>query len=309
MSNAIETAAKAHEQKKQRQRQHLGGGKQTAATQGLRVHGVGATANGVPAAPAAAVAQQQSAAGKVAGKKKRKAAEAGMGGVLATPSATAATVTNEEPQPAAVHHPVAPQADAPKRNSKKAKVDAANPASAAAAPAEAGPPLQHKQQVKRGAAAAAAPASLAAALKRVLAKPQRQQPKAKQSTLYTPSQDNADGEGTPLPSPKKNVRFHLKNNLVMTIGEPPAPADVRTPPSSKPKGPALKKESTLGGSRMGTRANTAKAAAAAAGVNGSVSGGKKNKRRGREGLLFGSGSSNQLVAPSSLPRAKASDFF
>lgn len=53
-------------------------------------------------------------------------------------------------------------------------------------------------------------------------------------------------DGDMLSPSKKNVRFSLKRNLVMTIGQPPAPADVRTPPSSKPKGPALKKVSTLG---------------------------------------------------------------
>jgi hypothetical protein len=44
---------------------------------------------------------------------------------------------------------------------------------------------------------------------------------------------------------KKNVRFSLKRNLVMTIGQPPLPEDIRTPPTAKPRGPALKRVSTL----------------------------------------------------------------
>lgn len=50
----------------------------------------------------------------------------------------------------------------------------------------------------------------------------------------------------PPSSKGKNVRFALKKNLVMTIGQPPAPADIRTPPSSKPKGSALKLRSSFG---------------------------------------------------------------
>lgn len=58
------------------------------------------------------------------------------------------------------------------------------------------------------------------------------------------------GGGTPGDSPskqKKAVRFSLKRNLVNVIGQPPKPEDVRTPPTSKPKGPALKKHSAFGG--------------------------------------------------------------
>jgi len=63
----------------------------------------------------------------------------------------------------------------------------------------------------------------------------------------------AGGDVTPIVSPnaaalvgaadarrRKNVRFSLKRNLVMTIGQPPLPEDIRTPPTSKPKGSALK---------------------------------------------------------------------
>lgn len=58
---------------------------------------------------------------------------------------------------------------------------------------------------------------------------------------------------TPIQSPsrpgestaKKNVRFSLKRNLVMTIGQPPLPEDIRTPPTAKPRGPALKRVSSV----------------------------------------------------------------
>lgn len=41
---------------------------------------------------------------------------------------------------------------------------------------------------------------------------------------------------------RKSVRFSLKKNLVRRIGEPPFPENVRTPPTSKPKGSALKQK-------------------------------------------------------------------
>lgn len=41
---------------------------------------------------------------------------------------------------------------------------------------------------------------------------------------------------------RKSVRFSLKKNLVRRIGQPPFPENVRTPPTSKPKGSALKQK-------------------------------------------------------------------
>lgn len=46
---------------------------------------------------------------------------------------------------------------------------------------------------------------------------------------------------------KKSVRWQLKRNVVNVIGAPPKPQHVRTPPTARPKGPALKRLSTLGG--------------------------------------------------------------
>jgi hypothetical protein len=72
--------------------------------------------------------------------------------------------------------------------------------------------------------------------------------------------DEADaGNVTPIVSPssaagaleaadarrRKSVRFSLKRNLVMTIGQPPLPEDIRTPPTSKPKGSALKVKTNM----------------------------------------------------------------
>lgn len=44
---------------------------------------------------------------------------------------------------------------------------------------------------------------------------------------------------------RKSVRFSLKRNLIRTIGQPPYPEDIRTPPTSRPTGSALKKSEEL----------------------------------------------------------------
>lgn len=49
-------------------------------------------------------------------------------------------------------------------------------------------------------------------------------------------------ESPPQKTRRKSVRFSLKKNLVRRIGEPPFPENVRTPPTSKPKGSALKQK-------------------------------------------------------------------
>ena len=51
---------------------------------------------------------------------------------------------------------------------------------------------------------------------------------------------------TPDVSPprRKSVRINLRKNLVVTIGEKPFPEAVRTPPTSKPRGSALKVKGT-----------------------------------------------------------------
>ncbi|PSC72643.1 Ribosomal RNA processing 1 B [Micractinium conductrix] len=121
---------------------------------------------------------------------------------------------------------------------------------------------------------------------------------------------------TPGASPsKKSVRFSLKRNLVNVIGQPPKPADVRTPPTAKPKGPALKRESAFGGpasapERLLTRAGMGRMAKVQSYMNGRAadapgsasqaegkSGGKKQKRRA------------SMPAPGSFSRPRASEFF
>ncbi len=107
---------------------------------------------------------------------------------------------------------------------------------------------------------------------------------------------------------KKSVRFSLKRNLVNVIGQPPKPADVRTPPTAKPKGPALKKEGLIGGpasapERLLTRAGAGRKAQlqtfmngrAEAAANGSASASKAEGGRGAKRSL--------------LTRPRASDFF
>lgn len=59
--------------------------------------------------------------------------------------------------------------------------------------------------------------------------------------------EGTPGGGSDRSGRKKNrVRFSLRRNLVNVIGAEPKPADVRTPPSAKPKGSALKRMSAFG---------------------------------------------------------------
>lgn len=43
----------------------------------------------------------------------------------------------------------------------------------------------------------------------------------------------------------RQVKFQMKNNLYFEKGGPVPPAEVRTPPTAKPKGSALKKTSSV----------------------------------------------------------------
>ncbi len=150
---------------------------------------------------------------KTKGDKKRKAssspAEAG-------PSSNG--VTKTAPQPSSS------EKGEPSKKAKKAKAAAAT----AAEPAPAAPP----------AGAEELPSTSSGSKKN----------KKKRSSESGPA-----GDVTPIVSPttgaieaaadaqrRKSVRFSLKRNLVMTIGQPPLPEDIRTPPTSKPKGSALK---------------------------------------------------------------------
>ena len=74
--------------------------------------------------------------------------------------------------------------------------------------------------------------------------PTKKMKKKKKKTSVTPIEAGATPVSDPVPesqpSLRKSVRINLRNNLVRRIGEPPFPENVRTPPTSKPKGSALK---------------------------------------------------------------------
>ena len=129
-----------------------------------------------------------------------------------------------EPTPAKPAAPAAasvpPSTEKPK--AKKAKVKAAEPETQAPAevPAPASDPKSNKKKLKKQLRAVAAANGSAGDV--------------------TPVGSLANGAGQEEKSHRKSVRFRLKRNLVMTIGQPPLPEDVRTPPTSKPKGSALK---------------------------------------------------------------------
>lgn len=110
----------------------------------------------------------------------------------------------------------------------------------------------------------------------------------------------------------------------MKIGQPPLPVDVRTPPTSRPKGSALKKaaddglgvhQSAPGRLTHGARSRLANASGpggsksaskAGQGVRGLGLGGSVQKQQ-----RAGGGSSRKvgLKSPGSLPRPRASEFF
>jgi ribosomal RNA-processing protein 1 len=129
-----------------------------------------------------------------------------------------------------------------------------------------------------------------------------------QAITSTPSPDNTGR--------KKNVRWSLKNNLVMTIGEPPAHVDIRTPPTSKPKGSALKKVSTVGAMSVGGggasksksdgKASAAAAAIALAARKFEV---KFSPKMTRSRVKGGGGGGPKVPSPQRMQRPRAADFF
>ncbi len=64
----------------------------------------------------------------------------------------------------------------------------------------------------------------------------------------------ADKETPGVPPRRKSVRINLKKNLVRRIGEKPFPENVRTPPTSRPRGSALK----LGATKRKRKGSTVK---------------------------------------------------
>ena len=139
--------------------------------------------------------------------------------------------------------------------------------------------------------------------------------KGKKSEGKAPAVDDAaTAEVTPVGSPeppagvsqRKSVRFSLKRNLINTIGQAPFAAEIRTPPTSKPKGPALKRVSGVADSapgRLQSHKQKRKAAAAeAAAAAGTRSAGKSRGERS-------AAAARSLPSPKSIPRPRAAEFF
>ena len=72
------------------------------------------------------------------------------------------------------------------------------------------------------------------------------------ATASTPASEGVTLRPRPTEQPttgKKSVRFAMKNNLYFQFGGPLPDPEVRTPPRAQPKGPALKRVSSLGPSK------------------------------------------------------------
>lgn len=117
---------------------------------------------------------------------------------------------------------------------------------------------------------------------------------------------------------RKSVRFSLKRNLVMTIGQPPLPEDVRTPPTSKPKGSALKQVSTIQRpgpatkSNLGSQAKKRKKKSKNSSEKDAVAAVKPvlaTKRAGGTSTALKRTSHGLVPSPTSVRRPRAAEFF
>lgn len=203
--------------------------------------------------------------------------------------------------------PAAAEKPAKKAGGKKRK--AAEEAEAAApAPAAAETPVAAKTKGKRAkkeaeaAAAGATPAESSG-------KKKKKKSKAEAAEAGPPGAQAV----TPGSAPRsKSVRFSLKRNLVNVIGQPPLPEDIRTPPTAKPKGSALKvrgaavRQPSLLGRKMA-------AAAAPASAPAKVSGARLGKGRSpvgtRSAVKSKKNAPKRLPSPASVPRPKAAEYF
>ncbi len=222
----------------------------------------------------AAVAERAAAAAEAGGKSKQRPAAAAPAPAPA-PTAAAKPAAAVKPAAAAAAAAAEPPAAKPKKRkasdaaAAKGNGHAPSPAPPAAAAAEPDQPSSKKKQKKARKAAAVAALAAAAA-----AAPDER----------TPEPEAAAAAGRP-----KSVRFSLRRNIVNTIGNAPVPADVRTPPSSRPKGSALKKAAP--GDAGPTATRLARRLAAAAGAGPSKLGGRG------------------VPSPYSVPRPRAAEFF
>ena len=96
-------------------------------------------------------------------------------------------------------------------------------------------PGKKRKKKKRRASAPAAPGGGGAAA----AEPTRR------GASLSPGAKGA-AAATPPPQHKRRISFNLERNVVHQIGKPLPPAELRTPPSARPNGSALKKVSSLG---------------------------------------------------------------
>eukprot|EP00887_Chlorella_sp_A99_P001477 scaffold8.g1477.t1 len=267
----------------------------------------------------------------------------------------------EQPAAAAAEPVAAAVASAEHKQKKKKKRKAVDAAAGEGAPAANGlphpeqpqPPSEQEQHAPQQGAAPAkdAPAptpkpkkkakglapAAAAAARRDAQRHQRQRPEAAAAAAGATPGAAVPGDVSPT---KKAVKFSLRKNLVMTIGQPPLPADVRTPPTSRPKGSALKKVSSVdgidlhqtrsaperltrgGASRLARASGPAPAgggggpAAGAFGPGGFGSSKSASKAAGGGGVRkhkAGGGGAGprrlSLKSPGSVPRPRASEFF
>ncbi|KAL4458010.1 hypothetical protein ABPG75_012875 [Micractinium tetrahymenae] len=199
-----------------------------------------------------------------------------------------------------------------KRRQAEAEAQAAAASPLAATPQPAGPPPsssgKEKKKSRLGAGSAAEDGEPHVGQQQLHDVPAAEQELLAAALAAVTGGAGAGGVARTPGTAKKSVRFSLKRNLVNVIGQPPKPADVRTPPTAKPKGPALKKEGLIGGpasapERLLTRAGAGRMAQfqtfmngrAEAASNGPASASKAEGGRGAKRSL--------------LSRPKASDFF
>lgn len=225
--------------------------------------------------------------------------------------------------------------------SKKRKHDAtpakpANDAATAAVPPSTEKPKTKKPKVKAMGAAVAAAVVVPPAVPAEVPAPVSDRKNKKSKKVRVAAANGNAGDVTPIASPvektkeeearRKSVRFSLKRNLVMTIGQPPLPEDVRTPPTSKPKGSALKvkgpgvtRASLLGRSltsRLGAAAGPAPASVPPKAVTGGrgkghmtpVGSQSASKAQGKT-KNNNNNTPRTLPSPASARRPRASEFF
>uniref|UniRef100_A0A383VAX4 Uncharacterized protein n=1 Tax=Tetradesmus obliquus TaxID=3088 RepID=A0A383VAX4_TETOB len=182
---------------------------------------------------------------------------------------------------------------------------------------------KHKQQqepLQNGQATVSTPVAAAAAAAtetpQPAAKPSSSKKKRKHgeatpaaADVMTPPPAAAAAAKTPggaglLSTAKKGVVIDLKKNIYFAHGAPVPPADLRSPPATKPKGSALKKSggSVLG--KLGSSSRSGGSPHAPATAPAKQQQGSRLPQQQQQ-----PGSARKAVTPNSVPRVKASAFF